>query len=271
MKNKILLLFFLILPLAIFAQDDVKSIRAGKDIVQIEINTNFIDIEISTYDKNFISYKVEEIGNKKIFTSESKKKLQFYTTAHTKGKITIYVPEEFLLESCRIQATNSKVSVQNIKSIYFVASVISSDLEVSGSKFKNVLLATTHSNIKFTSGIIAVADFTLTATQGIIEIAEEMKSCNLFMTQIKNKHLMFNGKVYKNTSLSYQPTKKKKNERRVTKHISISSSFSNLDIKFIPPMKNPSEKFDQYGISEFGPVPPPKLVDPVSNFLPKQK
>ncbi len=268
MKNKFLLRFclifsFLLIPLLLSAQETGKFIQAEKDVVQIEINTANVDIYIAPHDKDFISYKIEQIGDKEIYSFESKKKLQFYTTAVTKGRILIYLPENFLLESCRIQSIHSSISVQNIKSIYFVVSGSFADVKVETCKFKNVLLATTNSKIKFTSGIVAVADFCFSLTKGKIEIAEKMKDCNVFMTQIKNKYLSFNGKPYKKRSLTYRPEKPKK-------HISISASMSNLDIQFIPPLKNPTESFNKYGISEFGPKPPPQLDDPVSRFLPNR-
>ncbi len=266
MKNNFFLLFFLsfyffIFNFEIFSQENNTLIKAGNEVVQIEISTNNVDVYISSHDKNFIAYEVKEKGDKRISAFENKKKLQFYTTAVTEGEIFIYLPKNFLLESCRIQSTNSKIEIQNIKSIYFVLSVISSDINVLTSKFKNVLLAINHSKINFSSGIVAVADFCMNTAQGTIEIAEKMQNCNLFMTQIKNKNLVFNGEVYKNSSLSYAPKKPKK-------YISISASFSELDIKFIPPLDTPSVSVNKYGISEFGPVPPPKIVDPVSNFLP---
>ncbi len=267
MKNKLLVLSFfitsfLLTSFVISAQESTEFIQAGKDVVRIEINTANVDVYIATHDKEFIAYKIEKTGDKEIYSFESKKKLQFYTTAVTKGKIFIYIPENFLLESCRIQSIHSIISVQNIKSIYFVVSGTFTNVKVAGSKFKNVLLATTNSNIQFTSGIVAVADFCFSLTKGKIEIAEEMKDCNLFMTQIQNKYLSFNGEPCEKRSLSYMPEKPKK-------YISISASMSNLDIKFIPPLKNPTESFNKYGISEFGPKPPPQLVDPVSRFLPK--
>ncbi len=268
MKNKALLFFlslsFFILPTFIFSKEEGDLIRAGDEIVRIEINTGNVDVYISTHDKNFIGYKINEKNKelKRIESFENKKKLQFYTTAVTEGEIFIYLPQNYLLDSCRIQALHSKIEVKNIKSIYFVLSVLSADINVDASKFKNVLLTTANSSLKFTSGILAVADFCLSSTKGLIEIAEEMKFCNIFMTQMKNEQVLFNGKEYTNSPYSYSPKKPKK-------YISLSASASNLDIKFIPPLKQPVEYFDQYGISEFGPVPPPQKVDPFSNFLPK--
>ncbi len=272
MKNKFFLFCFLVcsfflLPVTLLAQTETGLIRVGDKIVQLEFNTTDVDIEISPYDEKFISYKIEGNEKKKIFKIENEKKLQFYTCARTNGKIFVYVPKKFLFESCRIQAVRSKVQVRNIKSIYFVLSCSATEIDVANSKFKNLLLATNLSSVKFSSGVVAVADFCLNSSKGIIEIAEEMKNCDIFMTQLRNKSLLFNGKPYDKASFSSTGTTNEK----AKKHISISSSLSDININFVKPLTNLTEEFDEYGISEFGPRPAPNLGDPVSNFLPKDK
>ncbi len=267
---------FFIIPLGIFGQENSKLQRANDGIVNVEFNTDGVDIDFILHNENFLGYKISGIDakavgsgkstnekNKKIFVASSKKKLQFYTTAPAKAKVSIFIPKDFLLESCRIQAINSKIKAEKIKAVYFVLSCTYAQAEISNSKFKNVLLACSHSKLNFSSGVVAVADFCINFTEGKIEIAEEQKVCNLFITQIKNNKMLLNGEPYTHTSLLYSPEKPKK-------YITMSAGFSDLAVLFVPPFKEPVENFNQYGISEFGPTPPPKLVDPVSNFLPKR-
>ncbi len=276
MKRNFFLSLFFLFSLSffipnLFAEADSDLKRLGEDIVNIEFNTNGVDIYFALYNENFIAYRVldkeetnsTEKKDSKVKVFVSKKKLQFYTIAPAKAEVYIYLPKDFLLESCRIQAIYSKIKIEKIKSIYFVLSCTYADIEVANSKFKNLLVASSHSKLSFSSGIVAVADFCLDSVNGKIEIAEEQNFCNIFITQIKNENLILNGKPYEHPSLCYAPQNPKK-------HLTLSASFSDLAINFIPPLKEPVEKFDQYGISEFGPKPPPNLIDPVSNFLPKK-
>lgn len=258
------IIFFVVtLGLRLQAQEDGKILKAKPEVTCIEVSTSDVDIFILPSKETVITYKTELLENTELSITRNGKYMSFTELKPAKGKLYIYVPENFLIETCRIQTVNSKLKIENIKSVYFVLSAIKTDITVTKSRFKNALLALSNGNLKFESGVVAVADFSINRANAVISIAENENFCNLFITRDAEAGFKFNGKAYTKKILSVSPKKPKK-------FISVSSSASEISFKFIPSLKEPEEKFDKYGISEFGPKRPPETTDIKSKFLPKE-
>lgn len=259
------LFFFLFLFFAAAlsqAQTVGKTITAAADVVNVEITVSGIDVVIAASEEAVISYKYELTAGSELSVVTRDNALRFINFRPSSGTLFIYIPKDFLLNSCRIQALNSNIRVHGIKSIYFAVSGTSNNSEITASMFKNVLIVASFGSITFNSRIIAVADFCFSSAKGAISIGENKEDCNIFITQSKNKKFIFDGMAYEKNTLTSTPQKPKK-------FITVSASFSELEIGFVEPSIEPVEKFDAYGISEFGPKPPPRLENELSNFLPK--
>ncbi|WP_024466624.1 DUF4097 family beta strand repeat-containing protein [Treponema pedis] len=259
--------FFLFLNIfkisVIYAQNgEDKTVTVHSEITNIEVTVSGIDVIIEPTEKSGISYKQELSEGSNLSAVKRGNSLRFTGFRPSSGTIFIYVPKDYLLESCRIQTSNSTVKVSGIKAVYFVVSGTLSRAEITGSMLKNVLIAYSSGSIIFNSQIVAVADFCLSSSKGSISIAEKIENCNVFITQNKNESFTFNGEVYGKNSLMLSPQKPKK-------FITVSANFSNLAVEFVEPSSALVEKFDKYGISEFGPKRPPLKVNELSNFLPK--
>ena len=247
---------------ALFSQDFDALTRVQKRVVNIEAAVSEVDIFISAYDGDTIAYKAELSAGTKLSIVEHKKKLRFTEIKPASGKLFIYVPKDFLLESCRILASHSSIKVEGIKAVHFSVSGNFNRAEITGSRLKNSLIALSNGSLTFNSGIVTAADFCLNTSTAKIQIAEEKADCNLFVTKQKCEKFLYEGEAYTDKILALSPSKPKK-------FISMSASFSDIDLGFSAPLKEPAEKFDKYGVSEFGPKPSPNLVNNEANFLPK--
>lgn len=245
------------------AQSTGNLIEVSAKAVRIEVTVSDVDVIVAPFDGAVISYKIALTEKSKLSVVNRGKDVRFSVFKPAKGTLFIYIPKDVLLESLRIQSSNSNIHIKGIKAIYFVASGTGSNMYASESLFKNVLIAAATGRIEFNSRIIAVADFCISSAEGIISIPESEEDCNILMTQSKNEYFTFKGDVYTKNNLAVTPIKPKK-------FITIASSFSKVAVDFIPIPAEPEEKFDTYGISEFGPKPPPRLVNELSNFLPNR-
>lgn len=95
------LCFFSLFLFYSFAQDFDALTRVQKRVVNIEVAVSEVDIFISVYDGDTIAYKAELSAGTKLSIVEYKKKLRFTEIKPASGKLFIYVPKDFLLESCR--------------------------------------------------------------------------------------------------------------------------------------------------------------------------
>ena len=247
---------------ALFSQDFDTLTRVQKRVVNIEAAVSEVDIFISAYDGDTIAYKAELSTGTKLSIVEHKKKLRFTEIKPAIGKLFIYVPKDFLLESCRILASHSSIKIEGIKAVHFSVSGNFNRAEITGSRLKNSLIALSNGSLTFNNGIVTAADFCLNTSKAKIQIAEERVDCNLFVTKQKCEKFLYEGEAYTDKILALSPSKPKK-------FISMSASFSDIDLGFSAPLKEPAEKFDKYGVSEFGPKPSPNLVNNEANFLPK--
>ncbi|UTC75578.1 DUF4097 family beta strand repeat protein [Treponema sp. OMZ 792] len=247
---------------ALFSQDIENLTKVQKRVVNIEAAVSEVDVFISSYDGDTIAYRTELKSGTKLSIVEHKKKLRFTEIRPASGKLFIYVPKDFLLESCRVLASHSSIKIEGIKAVHFSASGNFNKAEITGSRLKNSLIALSNGSLTFNNGIVSAADFCLNFSKAKIEIAEEKEHCNLFVTQQKCEKFIYAGEAYTDRLLALSPPKPKK-------FISMSASFSDIDLGFSAPLKEPREKFDKYGVSEFGPKLSPNLVDNEANFLPK--
>ena len=113
---------FLFYSPALSAQDFDALTRVQKRVVNIEAAVSEVDIFISAYDGDTIAYKAELSAGTKLSIVEHKKKLRFTEIKPASGKLFIYVPKDFLLESCRILASHSSIKIEGIKAVYFSVS-----------------------------------------------------------------------------------------------------------------------------------------------------
>ncbi len=245
------------------AQNSGTLIEVNAETVHIEVNVSDVDVVVAPFDGAVISYKLELTEGSKLSVVNRGGNLRFSVFKPAKGTIFIYIPKSVLLESLRIQSLNSNIQIKGIKSVYFVGSGTGSKIYVSESLFKNVLIAAAAGRLEFNSRIIAVADFCISSAEALISIPEAEEDCNILITQSKNEKFTFKGEVYKKNNLAVNPINPKK-------FITIASSFSKIAVDFVTVPAEPEEKFDKYGISEFGPKPPPRLVNELSNFLPNR-
>ena len=246
------------------AQENGTVLKVNPDIKSIEISVSDVDIFISPSPSadTVISYKLELLENTALSVTRNGKYLKFTELLPARGSLYIYVPKSLLLESCRIQAVNAKIEVTGIKSVYFAVSAIKSSVKVDGTRFKNVLAAVADGEgLTFKSGIVSVADFAVSKTAAVIDTAEEEAVCNLFISGDSETGITFKGEALGKRLLSVSPPKPKK-------FIAVNFAFSTVALNFIAPLKEPEEKFDVYGISEFGPKRPPQTDGP-SRFLPR--
>lgn len=231
--------------------------------VRIEVTVSDVNVVIAPFDGTAVSYKAELTEKSKLSVVHREKDLRFSAFKPAKGTLFIYIPKGLLLESLRIQSSNANIQVNGIKSVYFTVSGTGSNIYTAGSLFKNILIAAATGKLEFNSRIIAVADFCIGSAEAVISIPEAEEDCNILMTQSKNEKFTFKGEVYTKNNLAVTPVKPKK-------LITIASSFSKIAVAFVPIPAEPEEKFDIYGISEFGPKPPPRPVNELSEFLPNR-
>lgn len=275
-------LFFVISALA-YTQDKKTLITLNKKISNIELALDNIDVIFSIYEGKNIGYTTDIDYEKNLYIELINSSLRFRSIKPAKGTIYVYIPNDFLLDSCRVQMINSKLNAEKIKSVYFVVSVSGGTINVKDSMFKNTLISASNTILKFSSRIISVVDFCLNHSDADIIIKEKKENCNFLVSQNMNKNFQLDGKLYtKNTvQLSQANTTgtKEKNIRKTKKFITMSTSFSNINMVFKEltdeqldenDKNNIKEKFNKYGISEFGPTHPPHSVNEISNFLPKQ-
>ncbi len=216
------LFFFLFLNFNVFAlQERTVSPRT----CSIEAIVFGVDISISSYDGEAISYTADIRNDMKVSIIEDNNCLRFRNSHPVKGSIKVFVPKTMQLESCRVYSSSSSVNLSDIKAIYFTSTMCEGNVNITRSIFKVASLSVASGNIKLDADITSACDFCFSETKANLEIKGGISDFNFFYPYEIFSSCSINGKDCTKDS-------KFGTDRKRKKRLGITQTSSNTVLNF---------------------------------------
>ena len=217
------LFFFLLINSNVFAlQERTVSPRT----CSIEAIVFGVDISISSYDGEAISYSADIKDGMKVSIVEDNNCLRFRNSHPVKGNIKVLVPKTMQLESCRVYSTSSSVSLSDIKAIYFTSSMCEGNVNITRSIFKVASLSIASGNIKLDADITSACDFCFSEVKANLALKGLLSDFNFFYPYEMFSSCSIDGKDCTRESKSTIDKKKKK-------RLGITQTSSNTILNFV--------------------------------------
>ncbi|MGP1414778.1 MAG: DUF4097 family beta strand repeat-containing protein [Treponema sp.] len=169
--------FFLLINLNVFA---LQERTVSPKTCSIEAMLSGVDISISSYDGDAISYSADIRNGMKVSIVEDNNCLRFRNSHPVKGNIKVLVPKDMQLESCRVYATSGSVDLSDIKAIYFTSTMCEGNVNISRSVFKVASFSVASGNIKLEADITSTCDFCFSETKANLALKGGLSDFNFF-------------------------------------------------------------------------------------------
>ncbi|MGP1439147.1 MAG: DUF4097 family beta strand repeat-containing protein [Treponema sp.] len=169
--------FFLLINLNVFA---LQGRTVSPKTCSIEAMLSGVDISISSYDGDAISYSADIRNGMKVSIVEDNNCLRFRNSHPVKGNIKVLVPKDMQLESCRVYATSGSVDLSDIKAIYFTSTMCEGNVNISRSVFKVASFSVASGNIKLEADITSTCDFCFSETKANLALKGGLSDFNFF-------------------------------------------------------------------------------------------
>lgn len=217
------LFLFLLVSFNVFAlQERTVSPRT----CSIEAMLSGVDISISSYDGQAISYTADIKNGMKVSIIEDNNCLRFRNSHPVKGNITVLVPKNMQLESCRVYSSSNSVSLSDIKVIYFTSTMCEGNVSISRSVFKVASLSVASGNIKLDADITSACDFCFSEAKANLSLKGGLSDFNFFYPYEIFSSCSIDGKNYTNDQKFISDKKRKK-------RLGITQTSSNTVLNFI--------------------------------------
>ena len=185
-----------------------------------------VDINVTTYEGDAISYKAEIAGNKKVSIVEDARCVRFRNSHPVSGKITVLVPKDMKVESLRITSSSAKVNVQGVVAVYFAVSMCEGIVNMEHSMLKVASFSIASGTCQFSGEITHTADFCFSETQAHLNLKGSLSDFNFFYPYEETSSLTIDGKYVTNKD-KFSIDKKKK------KRMGITQSGSKTTLTFV--------------------------------------
>lgn len=169
--------FFLLINLNVFA---LQERTVSPKTCSIEAMLSGVDISISSYDGDAISYSADIRNGMKVSIVEDNNCLRFRNSHPVKGNIKVLVPKDMQLESCRVYAASGSVDLSDIKAIYFTSTMCEGNVNISRSVFKVASFSIASGNIKLEADITSTCDFCFSETKANLALKGGLSDFNFF-------------------------------------------------------------------------------------------
>ncbi|MGP1438704.1 MAG: DUF4097 family beta strand repeat-containing protein [Treponema sp.] len=220
--KKYFVLFFLLLNFNIFALQERK---VSPRTCSIEAMLFGVDINISSYDGDAISYSADIKEGMKVSIIEDNNCLRFRNSHPVKGNIKVLVPKNMQLESCRVYTTSSSVALSDIKAIYFASTMCEGNVNITRSIFKVASLSVASGNIKLDADITSTCDFCFSEAKANLSLKGGLADFNFFYPYEMFSSCFIDGKTCTKKD-KFMIDKKKK------KRLGITQTSSNTVLNF---------------------------------------
>ncbi len=218
------LFFFLLINLTAFA---LQERSVSPRTCAIEAILFGLDISISSYDGEVISYTADIRNGMKVSIIEDNNCLRFRNSHPVKGNIKVLVPKNMQLESCRVYSSSSSVNLSDINAIYFTSSMCEGNVNITRSTFKVASLSIASGNIKLDADITSACDFCFSETKANLALKGGLSDFNFFYPYEIFSSCSVNGK---NCTKESKFTLDKKRKKR----LGITQTSSNTVLNFVP-------------------------------------
>jgi len=221
--KKYFVFFFLLVNLNVFAlQERTVSPRT----CSIEATLFGVDISISSYDGEAISYSADIKNDMKVSIIEDNNCLRFRNSHPVKGNIKVLVPKDMQLESCRVYTTSGSVDLSDIKAIYFTSSMCEGNVSITRSIFKVASLCVASGNIKLDADITSACDFCFSEVKANLALKGLLSDFNFFYPYEIFSSCLIDGKTCTKED-------KFKNDRKKKKRLGITQTSSKTILNFV--------------------------------------
>lgn len=217
------LFLFLLVNFNVFALQERK---VSPRTCSIEAMLFGVDISISSYDGDAISYTADIRNGMKVSIVEDNNCLRFRNSHPVRGNITVLVPKNMQLESCRVYSTSGSVDLSDIKAIYFTSTMCEGNVSITRSIFKVASLSVASGNIKLDADITSACDFCFSEAKANLALKGLLSDFNFFYPYEMFSSCFVNGKNCKKDDKF--PTDKKRKKR-----LGITQTSSNTVLNFI--------------------------------------
>ena len=207
-KRYVIFIFF-------FATLPVFALQEGKfniNTKSIEAMLNGVDVKILSYEGDAISYKAEIEDNGKVSIIEDTNNVaRFKNSYPVKGSVTLLVPKNMILESCRLYLTSSTVILESIKAIYFVSTMCLGSVDIKDSTFKCSSFSLSSSTLNFSGELTTTSDFCFAEGIASISLKGKFSDYNFFYPYETFSSLTLDGQLCQ--KCDKYPIDKKKRKR----------------------------------------------------------
>lgn len=169
-----------------------------------------VNINITSYEGDAISYKAEIERGEKVSIVEDARCVRFRNSHPVSGKITVLVPKDMKVESLRIYSSSAKANVEGIVAVYFVVSMCEGVVNIENTTFKTASFSVASSSCNLNGAITATADFCFSETQANINLKGKFADYNFFYPYEETSSLIIDEKEITNKDRFVIDKKKKK-------------------------------------------------------------
>lgn len=221
--KKLFVFFFLLVNLDVFA---IQERTVSPKTCSIEAMLLGVDISISSYDGDAISYSADIRNGMKVSIIEDNNCLRFRNSHPVKGNIKVLVPKSMQLESCRVYSTSSSLDLSDIKAIYFTSTMCEGNVNITRSIFKVASFSVASGNIKLDADITSTCDFCFSEAKANLALKGGLSDFNFFYPYEIFSSCFIDGKVL---------TKENKfsSDRKKRKRLGITQTSSNTVLNFV--------------------------------------
>ncbi len=214
---------FLLVNLSAFAlQERTVSPRT----CSIEAMLFGVDISISSYDGQAISYSADIKNGMKVSIIEDNNCLRFRNSHPVKGRIKVLVPKNMQLESCRVYTTSSSLDLSDIRAIYFTSSMCEGNVNITRSIFKVASLCVASGNVTLDADITSTGDFCFSEAKANLALKGFLSDFNFFYPYELFSSCLIDGRTCTDKD-KFSTDKKKK------KRLGITQTSSNTVLNFV--------------------------------------
>ena len=221
--KKFFVFFFLLVSIDVFA---LQERTASPKTCSIEAMLLGVDISISSYDGNAISYSADIKDGMKVSIIEDNNCLRFRNSHPVEGNIKVFVPKNMQLESCRVHSTSGSVDLSDIKAIYFTSTMCEGNVNITRSIFKVASLCVASGNIKLDADITSTCDFCFSEARANLALKGGLSDFNFFYPYEIFSSCFIDGK-------NCTKDNKFSTDKRKRKRLGITQTSSNTVLNFI--------------------------------------
>ena len=182
-----------------------------------------VDIIISSYEGDAISYKAEIDKGQKVSIVEDARCVRFRNSHPVSGKITVLVPKDMKLDSLRIYSSSAKVNLKGVVAVYFVVSMCEGVVNIEDATFKTASFSIASSTCYVNAELTTTADFCFSEAQANLNLKGLLSDYNFFYMYEETSSLSIDGKEVTGKD-RFGVDKKKRKRMGITQ----SSSRTNL-------------------------------------------